>query len=81
MTFADPLFIHFVDVQARALKQSACSAGDALCWCKAKGTLGNFADTTTKCTNYYECVSSTQAYYRACPQGLAFQQSGGYCDW
>ena len=78
-----PLYMSLIAMQARVLKASSCAAGaaGALCFCSNLATLGNFADTTTKCSNYYECVSSTQAYYRSCPTGLAFQQVGGYCDW
>lgn len=61
--------------------QAACKTGDAACWCAAKGSPGTFADTTSGCSKYYECVSSTQAYYRNCPSGTLFNDAIDKCDW
>ena len=61
--------------------QAACKTGDAACFCAAKGSSGTYADTATGCKNYYECVSSTQAYYRSCPTGLIYNQVSKNCDY
>lgn len=58
-----------------------CTTDDAICWCKAKGSPGTFADVSSACRNYYECVSSTQAYYRRCSFGTAFSDATKTCEW
>ena len=39
-----------------------------------------FADTKSKCQNYYWCTS-TGNYYRSCQSGLLFSSEHGLCDW
>ncbi|KDD72958.1 hypothetical protein H632_c2693p0, partial [Helicosporidium sp. ATCC 50920] len=56
-----------------------CKAGDHACFCKGKAA-GYYADTTTSCSNYYNCWSSGSAY-QPCPSGLKWNSAANYCDW
>lgn len=76
-----PFLFCLLAIAAFKTAQAACKTGDAACWCAAKGSLGTFADTASGCSKYYECVSSTQAYYRSCPSGTLFNDALGKCDW